>query len=73
VEAKMMRNSLTQKTIADQILIDIARYQEHPNCKFLVCMIFDPNYLLQNTQSIESDLSGIHGKIKVKTIITPNR
>jgi len=42
IEVKMTREGLEQKELVGQLLIDIARYQEHPGCKSLICFVYDP-------------------------------
>ena len=42
VEAKMTRNNLGQKDVANQLAVDILRYQAHRDCKTLVCFAYDP-------------------------------
>lgn len=71
VETKMARRNLLDREITDQILIDIARYQEHPKCKRLLCLIYDPESLLRNPRSIEKDLTKIHGTLPVQAMIVP--
>jgi hypothetical protein len=39
VEVKMTRAGLTDRQIADQLIIDAARYKSHSDCKKLVCFV----------------------------------
>jgi len=71
IEIKKTRKSLTGREIGDQLLIDIQRYQQHPNCKYLVCFIYDPEGRIPNPKGIENDLSKTENKIKIITIISP--
>ena len=48
VEAKMTRKGLDQKEVANQPIQDKERYRTHPDCKALVCLVYDPGGLCQN-------------------------
>lgn len=56
IETKMTRKGLTGKEVGDQLLIDIDRYKEHPNCKTLVCFIYDPEGRISNVKGLINDL-----------------
>jgi hypothetical protein len=60
---------LRDKQIGEELLVDIARYQSHPNCKTLICFVYDPNGFVKNPSGLENDLSKMHEKIKVKVIV----
>lgn len=57
IEAKMTRQGLGAKELGDQIAIDILRYQSHPGCKMLFCLVYDPEHHVKNPRGIERDLS----------------
>ena len=42
VEAKMTRAGIGAREISEQLIIDVAKYREHPDCKALVCGVYDP-------------------------------
>ena len=42
IEVKMIRNKSHGKSISDELKIDIESYHVHPNCRKLVCFIYDP-------------------------------
>lgn len=71
IEVKKTRKGLSKGEIGDQLLIDIQRYQQHPNCKYLVCFIYDPEGRIPNPNGIENDLSKTENGIKIITIINP--
>jgi hypothetical protein len=71
VEAKMSRPGLTGKQVGEQLILDIARYQIHPNCKMLFCLVYDPDGRIQNPRGLESDLSGKQNGIEVKVYVIP--
>jgi hypothetical protein len=71
IEVKKTRPSLTTKEIGDQLIIDIAHYQVHPDCESLVCFVYDPDGHVRNAAGLENDLSKQHGRIFVKIYIVP--
>jgi hypothetical protein len=71
IEVKETRKGLAGKEVGDQLLVDIQRYQQHLNCKYLVCFIYDPEGRIPNPKGIENDLSKTENDIKIITIITP--
>jgi len=38
IEVKKTRESLRAKALGEQLLVDIARYHVHPDCKRLFCL-----------------------------------
>lgn len=71
VEAKKTRNSLKDKEIIQQLAVDIMQYRNHPDCKALVCLIYDPDRLLQNPSAIEADLSSDQDGLAVRVLVCP--
>jgi REase_DpnII-MboI len=69
VEAKMASAKLRDKQIGEQLIIDIERYQSHPSCDRLVCLVYDPEDHIRNPAGLENDLSGKRGRIDVKVIV----
>ena len=57
IEVKKTRKGLTAKELGDELLIDIARYKTHPNCRILVCFIYDPEERIVNPIGISKDLT----------------
>ena len=73
VEVKRTRKGLGEKQVGDQLLIDIARYSEHPDCQHLVCFVYDPEGRIGNPIGLERDLTKTHGDLSVKVVIAPRR
>lgn len=71
VETKKTRASMSTRDLGEQLLIDIAKYRAHPDCKNLVCLVYDPEHRINNPKGVESDLSRPHDGITVRVIITP--
>jgi predicted house-cleaning noncanonical NTP pyrophosphatase (MazG superfamily) len=71
IEVKKTRDRLKGKEIGDQLIIDIGRYQSHPDCKSLICFIYDPDGHIANPRGFENDLNMHRDDMMVKVIITP--
>lgn len=71
IEVKMTRKGLGAKEIGTQLIEDIARYPKHPECKTLVCFVYDPECICDNPAGVENDLSGKRGEVEVKVLIVP--
>lgn len=72
VEAKMTRKGLGAKEVGEQLLIDIARYKSHPNCKTLYCLVYDPTHRIKNPRGLEDDLSKKSDGLMAKVFIVPH-
>lgn len=71
IEVKMTRKGLKDKEVGEQLIIDIAKYQNHPNCKILYCFVYDPEGLIRNPRGLEKDLESLPSNIPVKVFIRP--
>ncbi|MDY0017803.1 MAG: hypothetical protein RBS89_08190 [Candidatus Delongbacteria bacterium] len=71
IEVKMTRNGLTDKEIGNQLIEDIARYKSHPDCKKLICFVYDPESRINNPNGIKNDLKQNSDDLKVEVVIMP--
>lgn len=71
IETKKSRKSLNAKQLGDELIIDIDRYKEHPDCKTLIVFVYDPEGWIANPRGIESDLSKTEEKLPVIVFIAP--
>ena len=71
VEAKMTRKSLRQKDVAEQLIQDKERYRSHPECRELICFVYDPAHFLTNPTALEDDLSTAEPKLSTTVIVSP--
>ena len=71
VEAKKTRRGLADKEIGSQLIEDIGRYRVHPDCRTLVCFVYDPEGRISNPAGLESDLSRSDGDLDVRVLIFP--
>ena len=71
VEIKKTRVGLNAKVLGEQLIIDIFKYKKHPQCRKLLCFVYDPEGRIANPGGIEKDLNnGDHG-IEVRVSILP--
>lgn len=71
VEVKYATSKLKDNKIGEQLIVDIERYKNHPDCKVLICFVYDPNFNIKNPYGLERDLSGVKDKINVKVFVYP--
>lgn len=71
LEVKKTRQGLRDKQVGDQLLEDIGRYRSHPDCKTLVCFVYDPDGHISNPDGLENDLNKLGEDMKVKVIVAP--
>jgi hypothetical protein len=72
VEVKMTRKNLDQKELTNQLAVDILRYQSHPDCKALLCFVYDPEGRCATPNALENDLTRKHGNLEVVVIVRPH-
>jgi hypothetical protein len=71
VELKMTRSKLGSKELSTQLIEDIERYKAHPDCKTLLCFVYDPTSRIQNPRGIEADLNRDNHPFPVRVVIRP--
>jgi hypothetical protein len=71
IEVKKTRPTLKAKDVGEQLIIDIERYQTHPDCKLLLCFVYDPEGIISNPRGLENDLNRKQGRLDVKVLIVP--
>ncbi len=71
IELKKTRKSLTGKVVGEELIIDTQRYNTHPDCKNLICFVYDPEALIKNPRGLENDLTKTIDGLNVKVIIRP--
>jgi len=71
VESKMTRKGLGQKELVTQLAEDILRYRSHPDCRTLICFVYDPAGKCTNPTALENDLTRGHGDLQVIVIVQP--
>ncbi|MBO1069683.1 MAG: hypothetical protein HEQ13_10070 [Dolichospermum sp. DEX189] len=71
IELKKTREKLTDKEVGEQLIIDIARYKSHSDCKTLICFVYDPERRIKNPRGLENDLSKTTDGMIVQVFIRP--
>lgn len=71
IEVKKTRNSMTSKSLGEELIVDIEKYQSHPKCDKLYCFVYDPEGLLGNPVEIKKDLEESHSDF-LKVFIKPD-
>jgi hypothetical protein len=71
VEVKMTRRTLKEKETANQLIIDIARYRSHAECKLLVCFVYDPDGWIGNPAALKKDVEASAGNFPAKVFVYP--
>ena len=72
IETKMTREGLGAKEVGEQLIIDIERYRHHPECRTLICFVYDPKEHIHNARGVERDLTrGAKDGLIVQVIIVP--
>jgi hypothetical protein len=71
VETKMTRKGLNQQGVVNELSIDIERYRSHPDCKTLICFVYDPLGLCKNPIALENDLRGSRGTLRISVYVYP--
>jgi hypothetical protein len=71
IEAKMTRANLGQKDVANQLVVDVARYAQMPTVDTLICLVYDPERRCHNPRTLENDLEASAGRLKVRAIVCP--
>ncbi|NPC49305.1 hypothetical protein HPC50_19785 [Corallococcus exiguus] len=71
IEVKKTRPSLTHRDLNDELIADIARYQAHPDCKTLVCFVYDPDHRIPNVAGFIRDLERTASKMPVRVVVVP--
>ncbi|KYK37892.1 MAG: hypothetical protein AYK18_01590 [Theionarchaea archaeon DG-70] len=71
IEVKKTRKGSSAREIEEQLLKDIERYREHPDCKILFCFVYDPKGKILNPNGLEKDLARETGGLRVRVLVVP--
>lgn len=72
IEVKRARRGLGDRELGNQLIEDRARYKVHPDCRKLICFVYDPEGRIGNPRGICNDLDAIEDDFEVKVIIKPD-
>lgn len=71
IEVKKTRQGLADKDVGDQLIIDVDRYKEHPDCEKRIRFVYDPEGRIGNPNGIMNDLNTRRQGF-VTVVIQPN-
>ncbi|REC61877.1 hypothetical protein DRF65_13850 [Chryseobacterium pennae] len=72
IEVKKTRDKLKDKEIGEQLILDIAHYRNHPDCKILKCFVYDPDSRVKNPKGLEDDINkSSNDDLQVELVIRP--
>jgi hypothetical protein len=72
IEVKKTRAKLNDKEVGEQLILDVAHYRNHPNCKSLKCFVYDPENRIKNPRGLENDINKLSDeKLNVELYIRP--
>ena len=72
VEVKKTRDTSRDRAVGDQLIVDITKYKEHPDCKTLVCFVYDAEGLIANPAGLENDLNALStDRLSVRAYVFP--
>ncbi len=73
VVVTLARSGLTADVLAQELGADIDHHRAHPDCRTLVCFVYDPDCRFTNARAIERALSGDRERLSVRVIVAPKR
>ncbi|WP_208491905.1 hypothetical protein [Pseudomonas allokribbensis] len=71
VEVKMARAGMSDRTLGDELIRDVARYHSHPACKTIVFFVYDPNGHIRNPTALKKEFRAASDKLKVIVVFAP--
>ncbi len=71
LEIKKTRSGMGADELGSQLIDDSRRYRAHPDCKLLICFVYDPEGHISNPRGLENDLSMEMDSLPVQVIIRP--
>jgi hypothetical protein len=71
IEVKKPRDLTHGRRVGDELIVDIQHYKNHPDCKILLCLVYDPNHYVVNPTALSSDLSKAYGDLNVGVLVVP--
>ncbi len=71
IEARKTRSGWGAQELKEQLLLDIQKYSQRPDCKTLVCFVYDPDGRIADPIGLENELSGERDGLTVRVIIAP--
>jgi hypothetical protein len=71
VEAKKTRDGFGARELDEQLLVDVQNYSRCPDCRTLVCFVYDPEGRIASPRETEHELSAEKNGLAVRVMIAP--
>jgi len=71
IEVKKTRPTLKARDVGAELIVDSQRYKAHPDCKRLLCFVYDPEGWISNPRGLENDLNKKEENFELKVLIVP--
>lgn len=69
--AKKAQRGWDTRMVEEQLIADLQKYYPHPDCRTVVCFIYDPDGQIVHPHAMEHELSGDKDELTVRVIIAP--
>lgn len=73
VEAKMMRDSLSERKLGEQLLLDVVHFPRHPQCESLIFLIYDPAHMIRSPVSLRIEIIEAARGFPIDVLYSPPR
>lgn len=74
VEVKKTRHGLDDRKLGSELIEDSAHYRARPDCRHLICFVYDPDNRVRNPKGLTDDLAkGSREDFTVEVIVEPRR
>ena len=71
VMAKKTRSDFGAREVAEQLIVDIQKYRQQPDCRTLVCFVYDPEERIADPRRLEESLDGDKDGLALRVIVAP--
>jgi hypothetical protein len=71
IVVKKTRQGMGPKVLFDQMSVDVQRYMNHPDCRTLICFIYDPEGRIGNPKAVETGFARAENGRHVEVLISP--
>ena len=72
IETKMTRDTFCDAAVSEQLIVDIAKYRQSKDCRYLFCFVYDPRGHIRNARRLERDLRRLASpELPVRVAVRP--
>ena len=69
----LARSGLTADVLGQELGPEIEHHKSHPDCRTLVCFVYDPDGRVADPRAVERALSGDRDGLSIRVIVAPKR